>query len=103
MNGIPLRCQCKRDRSQTRTVRSSEHYKTSAASLTLVGAYIRYIKMIPMIAAGVFATGLGWSPVESWGPTAYATVAAIRKRLMTGGVDSSQRRCPIMSIDLFSS
>lgn len=87
MNGIPLRCQCKRDRSQTRTVRSSEHY----------------IKMIPTIAAGVFATGLGWSPVESWGPTAYATVAAIRKRLMTGSVDSSQRRRPIMSMDLLSS
>lgn len=55
------------------------------------------MKMMPAIEAGVFAFG---SPAESCGPIAYATAAAIRNRLITGSVDSSQRRRPMMSMDL---
>ena len=53
--------------------------------------------MIPAIEAGVFAFG---SPAGSCGPIAYDTAAAMRNRLITGRVDNSQRRRPMMSMDL---
>lgn len=58
------------------------------------------MKVMPAIAAEVFGLVLGWFPVGSWGPTAYAIDAATRKRLITGSVDNSQRRRPRMSMDL---
>ena len=53
--------------------------------------------MMPAIEAGAFAFG---SPVGSCGPIAYDTAAAMRNRLIIGSVDNSQRRRPMMSMDL---